>query len=140
MLFRSLPGKVGVVGFSQGGGELLQNATQWPDLVAVVVLWYPVTSSSGTGISDVATFVREIKVPVLMFAGESDLQETRCCTIKAARDLGAAATAAGAPLQLVTYPNAGHDFVLEWHHNYDAAAAADSWQRATAKLAQYLAH
>jgi dienelactone hydrolase len=98
------------------------------------MLWYPVTS----GINDAASFVRGVKVPVLMFAGEADQLSSHCCTIKAARDLGAAAAAAGLPFELVTYRGAGHDFVLEGLHSYDADAATDSWRRAAAKLAEYL--
>ena len=40
----ALPGKVGVVGFSLGGGQVLGYAPRWPDQVAVVVVMYPLTS------------------------------------------------------------------------------------------------
>jgi dienelactone hydrolase len=127
-----LPGKVAVVGFSMGGGVALFFATRWADLVSVVVVWYPVTNPNG----NMSAFAAVIKVPVLMFAGESDHMQN-CCLISTARKIAAAASAAGAPLTLVTYPNVGHDFVLQGS-NYDAGAASDSWQRAKAELAQYL--
>jgi dienelactone hydrolase len=127
-----LPGKVGVVGFSLGGGEALGYATRWPDMVAVVVAWYPMTSA----IRDPSTFAAGIKVPVVMFAGELDTYKD-CCLIDKARAIGSAASAAGTPLQLVTYAGAEHDFVLQGH-SYNGGAASDSWQRATAALAQYL--
>lgn len=124
-------GKVAVVGFSLGGGEALGYATRWPDLVSGIVAWYPLT----TPIRDIPTFVSGIKVPVLMFAGGQD-DYKGCCLIGTAQSLGAAATAQNIPLTLVTYPEAGHDFVLEGK-DYDPAAAQDSWQRAKAALARY---
>jgi dienelactone hydrolase len=128
-----ISGKVGVVGFSRGGGEALLYATRWPDLVSVIVAWYPATSH----LPDPASFVTGIKVPVLMFAGEQDTYKN-CCLITTARALAAAAKAHGVPLELATYPNTEHGFLKG--RNYNASAASDSWQRAAAKLAQYLRH
>jgi len=127
-------GKVGVVGFSLGGGEALGYASRWPDLVGVVVAWYPYTAA----IHDIAALVRGIKVPVLMFAGEADTYKN-CCVIATARALAAEAGARHAPFDLVTYPGAEHDFIFEGRQ-YDAAAASDSWQRAKLTLEQYLGH
>ena len=129
-----IPGKVAMVGFSLGGGEELVYATRWPDLVSGMVLWYPLTRI----VQDPSTFVAGIKVPVLMFAGGQDNYKN-CCLIDKAQAIAAAATQVNAPLQLVTYPEAGHDFNLPGD-NYDAAADADSWQKATAKLSQYFGH
>jgi dienelactone hydrolase len=135
---QSLPhgtaGKVGVVGFSLGGGEALGYASRWPDLVAVVVVFYPATS----GFKDLTAFAGSIKVPVLMLAGETDTYKN-CCLIDNARTLATAAAAAGTPFELITYPGVGHDFIRPGP-NYNTPAATDSWQRATAKLAQYLPH
>ena len=41
----ALPGKVGLVGFSLGGGYVLGYGTQWSDQVAVVAAWYPSTTA-----------------------------------------------------------------------------------------------
>ena len=128
------PGKVGVVGFSLGGGEALGYASHWPDLAAAVVVWYPATYAT----HDKTAFVRGVKVPVLMFAGESDTYKN-CCVIESARELAAAAAAAHAPLELVTYPSTQHDFIFE-ARDYNAAATSDSWQRARSMLEQYLGH
>jgi dienelactone hydrolase len=128
------PGKVGVVGFSLGGGEALAYASRWADLVSVVVAWYPATS----GIRDTTALIRALKVPVLMFAGESDTYKN-CCVIATARAIGAAASAEHAPLELVTYPNTQHDFIFEGR-DYNASATSDSWQRARSILEQYLGH
>ncbi len=129
-----LPGKVGVVGFSLGGGQALAFATGQADTVAVVVVMYPLTRLFKDHIPAV---VGRIKVPVLMLAGEADSYRD-CCLIETARAIGAAAEAAHAPLELVTYPGAGHDFIDEGNRNYDAKTAADAWQRTEAKLKQNL--
>ncbi|HUA25536.1 MAG TPA: dienelactone hydrolase family protein [Steroidobacteraceae bacterium] len=129
-----LPGKVGVVGFSLGGGQALAFATSQSDTVAVVVVMYPLTRLFTDHIPAV---VGRIQMPVLMLAGEADSYKD-CCKIETARAIGAAAQAAGKPLELVTYPGADHDFVVESNRNYDAKSAADAWQRTESKLKQYL--
>jgi pimeloyl-ACP methyl ester carboxylesterase len=129
----ALPGKVGVVGFSLGGGQVLGYAPSWPDQVAVVVVMYPLTRV----FKDVTATVNRIKVPVLMFAGEADTFKD-CCLIETARAIQAAANANQIPLELVTYPGVGHDFIIDRMGTYNAKAAADAWARTEAKLKQYL--
>ncbi len=128
----ALSGKVGVVGFSLGGGEVLAWATRWTDLVATVVVWFPVT----TFVKDPDHFVTVIKVPVLFLAGERDSYHN-CCAIGTARALAAAAKSHDVPLELVTYPNADHDFVVQGKY-YDSRSAADGWQRQASRLKQAL--
>ncbi len=130
----ALPGKIGVVGFSLGGGQSLGYAPRWPDQVAVVVVMYPLTSVY----KDIHAMVGRIGVPVLMFAGEKDTFKD-CCLIGTARAIASAAAAMHAPLELVTYPNAGHDFVIEGSR-YDASAAPDAWNRTEAMLKKYLSN
>src|SRR6266446_5909881 len=126
----ALPGKVGLVGFSLGGGQVLFYGSQWPDLAAVVIAWYPAT----TFIHDVAGFVGRLSVPVLMLAAEMDTYRG-CCLVGTARTLAAAA--AGRPFELVTYPNTDHDFVYGGSH-YNPQPYSDGLQRTAAKLGQYL--
>jgi dienelactone hydrolase len=128
----ALPGKAGVVGFSLGGGQVLGYAPRWPDQVAVVVVMYPLTRV----FKDIPATVGRIKVPVLMFAGEKDTFRD-CCLIETARAFASAAAASNAPLELVTYPNVGHDFIIEGRY-YDGKAAEDAWSRTAAMLKQYL--
>lgn len=129
----ALPGKVAVVGFSAGGGESLYYATQWPDTVAGVIVWYPATSF----IKNVPGFADRLQVPVLMFAGEKDHYRDRCCTAETAQTIAAAAKAAGKPFELFTYPGADHDFVRNGAH-YNAAADTDAFQKTGAKLKELL--
>jgi dienelactone hydrolase len=128
----ALPGKVALVSFSLGGGLSLYYGTQWPDLVAGTVLWYPAT----TFIKDVPGFASRLSVPVLMFAGEKDTFRG-CCLIGQAHTLADAATAAGKPFELVTYPKTEHDFVKGGSH-YNAENYADALQRTAARLKVYL--
>ena len=128
----ALPGKVALVGFSLGGGISLAYGTQWPDQVAVVIVWYPLTSV----LKDIPGLASRLKVPVLMFAGESDTYKD-CCLIGTARSLAAAATAANQPFELFTYPKTDHDFVQGGSH-YNPSAYKDALDKTAAKLKVFL--
>ena len=130
----ALSGKVALVGFSAGGGESLYYATQWPDLVVGVIVWYPATSF----IKNVPGLADRLQVPVLMFAGEKDHYRDNCCTADNARNIAAAAKTAGKPLELYTYPNAEHDFVKDGAH-YNAEADTDAFQKTADRLKQLFA-
>ena len=67
----ALPGKVGVIGFSQGGGGALAYATRRAFTVAVVVAYFPETAFIKPG--GMNDFVGSFKVPVLAFAGEKTI-------------------------------------------------------------------
>jgi dienelactone hydrolase len=129
----ALAGRVAVVGFSAGGGETLYYATQWPDLVAGVAVWYPATSF----IKNVPGLAERLAVPVLMFAGEKDHYRDNCCTAETARAIAAAAKVAGKPFDLFTYPKAEHDFVKDGSH-YNAEAYSDAFHKTADRLKQWL--
>lgn len=128
----ALPGKVALVGFSLGGGLSLAYGTQWSDLVAGAVLWYPATKF----VHDAPGFVSRFKVPVLMFAGEKDTYR-ECCLISTAHSLADAAQAASLPFELHTYAKAEHDFVKGGSH-YNAEAYSDAFQRTSTRLKELL--
>jgi dienelactone hydrolase len=128
----ALPGKVALAGFSAGGGESLYYATQWPDLVVGVIVWFPANSF----IKNVPGFADRLQVPVLMFAGEKDHFRNNCCTADVARTLAAAAKAANKPFELYTYDKAEHDFV-RGGANYNAAADADAFQKTSETLKRW---
>jgi alpha/beta superfamily hydrolase len=128
----ALPGKVALVGFSLGGGMSLYYGTQWPDLVSGAVLWYPANSF----IHDVPGFVSRLKVPLLVFAGEKDHFRNGCCTADGDRTLATASKAAGLPFELITYPDADHDFVKGGDH-YNPKDYTDAFKRTADRLKVY---
>ena len=73
----AIPGKVGLVGLSQGGGQVLIYGSQMSDVASVVVAWYPATRS----IHSVSNFVTSLRLPVLVLAGEADTGTQGCCPI-----------------------------------------------------------
>lgn len=148
----ALPGKVAVVGFSLGGGVALAWATRWPDVVATIVAWYPATRF----IKNPDDFVSRIEVPALILTGGNDdnygagptgpstwietadeWKIAACCWVERARGAAAAAAARNLPLELVVYPDVGHDFVrADSSRRYDSRAANDGWQRQAIRLKQ----
>ena len=101
-----------------------------PEMREILPGHHPATRS----IANATDFAAKLQVPVLMLAGEADMQRG-CCLIETARALAAAA--AGRPFELVTYPNTQHGFIHGGGH-YNPEAYADAMQRTAAKLAQYL--
>jgi dienelactone hydrolase len=128
----ALPGKIGLVGFSLGGGMVLGYGSAWSNDVAVVAAWYPATRE----IKDVPAFVRRISVPVVMFAGTAD-EYRFCCMIDKAREIDGAAKAARAPFELTTYSGVGHGFSIPGT-SYDAGSTEDAFARTTVALKRYL--
>jgi pimeloyl-ACP methyl ester carboxylesterase len=130
----ALPGKVGVVGYSLGGASALTYAARMPDLVATVVVAYPLTAF----IKDPPDFVAKIKVPVQMFAGTADTYKD-CCLIEMARRLSDAAKPSSPPmLTLHEYNGVGHGFNLATAARKDQAAGQDALERTIAQLKQAL--
>ena len=130
----ALPGKVGVVGYSLGGATALSYAARMPQLVATVVVAYPLTAF----IKDPSDFVAKIKVPVQMFAGTADTYKN-CCLIERARELADAAKASSpAMLTLHEYNGVGHGFNLATAARKDEAAGQDAMERTIALLTQAL--
>jgi alpha-beta hydrolase superfamily lysophospholipase len=126
---KTVPGKLGAVGFSLGGGAVLTYATRMPDRFAAVVAYYPFTSF----ITKPDDFAAQIKVPTLILAGGKDTFRD-CCKIERARklaELGKAGTAS--VIELVEYPQAEHIFILPGAQ-FRAADAADALKRTAAHL------
>jgi len=129
----ALPGKVALVGFSQGGGMALgYGPTALTDQVAVTVAWYPQTSE----FKDVAGWAARVRAPVVMFAGTAD-EYKFCCMIAKAQEIASAAKAANAPYELTTYPGIRHGFSIPGS-DYSASTTDDALARTAAALKRYL--
>lgn len=128
----ALPGKVAVVGFSQGGGGALLHASTLRDEVAAVVAFYPAISWA----PNMIWLAQRVAVPTLILAGGQD-RYNGCCLIEDMRALASAAQRQGAPLTLVSYPEAGHGFNLSLGA-YRSADADDAWSRTLQVLAEVL--
>jgi pimeloyl-ACP methyl ester carboxylesterase len=132
----ALPGKVGVIGFSLGGGATLAYATRDPELVSAVVTMYPLTN----WIKDPDAFVSRVKVPTILLAAARDTYKN-CCLIEMARKLStAAAKTPGGPatLEVIEYPDADHGFNLRDNKAWRSNDAADALRRALSHLRLYL--
>ncbi len=126
----ALPGKVGVIAFSKGGGPALTFAARMPDLVSAVAAFYPMTYF----IKDPNDFVARIQVPTLLMAGVRDTYKN-CCVIGKARDLAAAVSQGRSQLEVVEY-DAAHNWNLRgsaWH----SETATESFRRTLQHLRQY---
>ena len=128
----AMPGKVALVGFSAGGGEVMYYGTQWPDQVAVVAAWFPANSF----IKDLPGFGNRLAVPLVVFAGGKDHYRKECCTADKDMALADAARAAGKMFDLTVYPDAQHDF-SKGGTNYNAKASADAFQKTADALMKY---
>jgi dienelactone hydrolase len=131
----ALPGKVAVVGFSQGGGGALTHAARWPDLVASVVAYYPETDFMAR-YGGVDAYVARFAVPVLVLAGGADTYHD-CCLIGTMRAMENAARERGADFALVVYPEAGHGFNLRT--GLRPADAQDAWRRTNETMRTHFA-
>src|ERR1035437_9709039 len=105
----AVPGKVAVIGFSQGGGGALYNAAEMPEAVSMVVAYYPYTR---TWANNIELLVKRFQVPVLVMAGGIDRYHD-CCVIESMHAIEAAAKTSGSKFELVLYPEANHGFNLE---------------------------
>lgn len=130
----AVPGKVAVIGFSQGGGGALTYATRLPDLAAIVVTYYPENRFHHAlhRLQD----VRQSLPGARSHPGRRGRQVHNCCLIETMRVLETSAREEGAPLELIVYPHADHGFNLR--SGYRPDDAADGWRRTTALLRQYL--
>jgi dienelactone hydrolase len=126
----ALPGKVAVIGFSQGGGGALTHAARRADLVATVVAYYPETDFMAR-YGGVAAYVARFTVPVLVLAGGADTYHD-CCLIGTMREMESAAHERSADFALVVYPQAEHGFNLRT--GLRPGDAEDAWRRANDML------
>jgi len=117
-----LTGRVGVVGFSMGGGLALRLAAAYPPLRACAVF-----SAEPPG----REVVKRIRAPVLAMYGSDDHFMTRRVP-----EFVGDALESGMDITLKTYPSAGHEF-FRWPTG--GHASEDAWRTAVAFLDEKLA-
>ncbi|MEO8836367.1 MAG: dienelactone hydrolase family protein [Caldimonas sp.] len=111
-------GKMGFVGFCWGGGMTNFLATRLPDLDAAVPFYGPAPATDS---------VAAIHAPLLlMFADSDDFVNKTWPAYEAALK------AAGKKFEAFKYPGTQHGFNNDTTPRYDAAAAAQAWQRTIA--------
>ncbi len=135
----AVKGKVAVIGFSLGGGGTLYNAANMPNLVSMVVAYYPYTK---TWANKIDALVSRFKVPVLVLAAQRD-RHKECCVIETAQAMKIAAKAKGVGFELVVYPEATHGFNLKTGAGGEPMGAyrgdddLDAWRRTVDMLKLY---
>ena len=119
---KSSNGKVGVVGFSNGGILASGAVTLDPKITAAVIYY-------GTDPWPLAVKAKRYP-PLLILHGDAD----QIIPVDAGKELAAEAKALGAPVDLVIYPGESHGFGARW----DDKNATDALNRAVAFLKKEL--
>ena len=126
--------RLAVTGFCRGGRDTWLYAAHNPALKAAVAWYGPVAGH----ISDIQPktpldIAADLTCPLLGLYGGRDTSIDMDDVQKAV----ATAKAAGKPVDLVIYPDAGHGFHADYRPSYNPAAAADGWQRMLAWFHEY---
>jgi carboxymethylenebutenolidase len=118
--------RLGVTGFCRGGRSIWLFATHSPQLKAAVAWYGPVAGgTSAIQPRTVLDAAAELKAPLLGLYGGKDTGIKQEDVQEAAKR----ARAAGATVEIVVYPDAGHGFHADYRPSYNAADAADGWKR-----------
>jgi carboxymethylenebutenolidase len=120
-----IDGRIAVLGFCFGGTYAFALAAADPRVRAAVPFY---------GTAPAADDIAKVACPVHAFYGQQD--ERLIAALPAVRT---AFADAGKDFTATVYPDAGHAFFNDTNpHAYNAADAADAWQKATAFLAAHL--
>lgn len=108
----------GVIGFCMGGALAQYAATKEKNVSAAASFY--------GGFKKVASDWGNLTAPILLIYAEND----QGVPVEHGRALAKELEDLGKRVQLVTYPDTGHAFCNDTGGNYNAAAAADAWQKA----------
>lgn len=135
------PDRLGLIGFSRGGGLALILAGLRPQVKAIVN-YFGLTAWQGglqefphlpLNASDPYDFVRHISCPILSFHGANDT----VVSVEDTRNLDIACRKYGVRHNYAIYPNVDHSFI--WPGDkYQQHAHMDSWKKAIAFFKQHL--
>jgi carboxymethylenebutenolidase len=118
--------RIGITGFCMGGRVSFLAACGLPDKIKASAPFY------GGGIPVERT--ETLRCPVLAFFGEKDA----FIPLDSVERLKAEAKRHGKQVEVVVYPGADHGFFCNERASYQAAAAADSWERLKKFFATHL--
>ena len=128
------PNRLGVTGFCRGGRGVWMYAAHNPRLKAAVAWYGPVKGApSEIQPQNVADMAGTIRCPLLGLYGAKD-PGINPADLQAAE---AKARAAGATVDIVIYPEAGHGFHADYRPTYVRDAAVDGWDRMLAWFRKY---
>ncbi len=120
--------RIGVLGWSMGGGLALETAMLFPDELDAAVVYYG-------QVTDDETKLASITAPVLGLFAAND----RGVTVDTVRAFEAAMSRLDKQHTIQIYPDVRHAFANPKANAYDAAVAGDAWQRTVGFLAAQLA-
>ncbi|MGH8195077.1 MAG: dienelactone hydrolase family protein [Woeseiaceae bacterium] len=118
---------VGSVGWDFGGAWALNTALLFPDDLDAVVIYYG-------QVIDSADKLAPLNVPILGLFAEND----RVITVESVQKFQDALDSLGKTYEIEIFPGTGHAFANPKANHYDAAVAAQAWQRTVEFLDQYL--
>ena len=126
--------RLGVTGFCWGGRQTWLYAAHNP-AVRAGVAWYGRLTGPTNERQTAHPVARaaELKAPVLGLYGGADTG-IALDTVEAMRVALASDSEAAKQSEIVVYPEAKHAFFADYRPSYDAASAADGWQRCLAWL------
>jgi carboxymethylenebutenolidase len=130
--------RAGIIGFCLGGGTAIASCLLGDAFKAAVVLYalpilLPEYARSGRPVDRIAQ-APAIRCPVQLHFGEQD----EVIPLDQVRRLASAARTTGLPVELHTYPDAGHAYHDDTHPNFAPQAAAETWRRAVGWLRAHL--
>jgi len=124
--------KVSLIGYSLGGGLALSYASQMPERISNIIVYYPVTSY----IRNIETFVNRFNVPIVVFQGENDTYKN-CCTAIVMKEIDQTAKTQNKSFEVIMYPGAEHGFNLQPVPSYNRQYDEDSWKKTVEILKKY---
>jgi carboxymethylenebutenolidase len=126
--------RLGVTGFCWGGRQTWLYAAHNPAVRAGVAWYGRLTGATNERqTAHPVTRAAELKAPVLGLYGGADTG-IPLDTVEAMRVALVAGSDAAKRSEIVIYPQAKHAFFADYRPSYDAASAADGWQRCLAWL------